>query len=438
MGIAASNGMTPCIHSNSLATYLDGVGAACTAAPPSAHVSENGKFAVHTTFSFDGDTLLEGYLQSYKYFDPKLRETLRFKSNTAAEAEAALEPFHQSRTKVGIHVRRGDIAAKKDAYFIRLPPTQYFRNVLAYFRSNYADVQFIVASDDPTWCSKQPFFLADDVRVVTEKHTPAVDMAILAGCDHMVMTVGTFGWWAAYLGADAKGGEVVYYDSEFKMDHPNNNGNVVLADYYPERWVAMGAVSQLIQVSLFQDDRPFHLRIAAQQGFADWFQRSTAEQRIGTIIRTVLLASSRNATFVDVGMNRGYFTLLAARLGFRVVGVEATTSCVEQSKENLQLNRLNATVVNAAVARVNGGMIRGDGRCNGANTIMQGVSAGKVPLVSLESVVSPRSRSRDCIYGDGRRGRRNQRAAWVRRSRVPETSRRKFCGGGRLTPLANG
>ena len=103
-------------------------------------------------------------------------------------------------------------------------------------------MQFIVASDGPTWCSKQPFFLADDVRVVTEKHTPAVDMAILAGCDHMVMTVGTFGWWAAYLGADANGGEVVYYDSEFRMEHPCVKGNVVLADYYPERWVAMGAL----------------------------------------------------------------------------------------------------------------------------------------------------------------------------------------------------
>ena len=83
--------------------------------------------------------------------------------------------------------------------------------------------------------------MADDVRVVTEKHKPAIDMAVLAGCDHMVMTVGTFGWWAAYLGADAKGGEVVYYDSEFKMEHPTNKGNVVFEDYYPEGWIAMGA-----------------------------------------------------------------------------------------------------------------------------------------------------------------------------------------------------
>jgi hypothetical protein len=74
-------------------------------------------------------------------------------------------------------------------------------------------------------------------------------MAILAGCDHMVMTVGSFGFWAAYLGADAKGGEVVYYDSEFKMEHPTNKGNVVLEDYYPEGWVAMGGAPTSVSES---------------------------------------------------------------------------------------------------------------------------------------------------------------------------------------------
>ena len=57
----------------------------------------------------------------------------------------------------------------------------------------------------------------------------------------MVLTIGSFGWWAAYLGAYANGGDVIYYDSEFKMDHPIIKGNVVFEDYYPERWMSMGA-----------------------------------------------------------------------------------------------------------------------------------------------------------------------------------------------------
>ena len=30
---------------------------------------------------------------------------------------------------------------------------------------------------------------------------------MLASCDHVIMTVGTYGWWGAYLA----GGDVVYY-----------------------------------------------------------------------------------------------------------------------------------------------------------------------------------------------------------------------------------
>lgn len=109
-----------------------------------------------------------------------------------------------------------------------------------YFRSKYDDVQFVVASDSPEWCLEQEFFSSSDVRVVSETHDPAVDMAILAGCDHNVVTVGTFGRWTAFLGGDAKGGEVLYYDSEFVMKHQVNNGNVVFEDFYPPSWVAFG------------------------------------------------------------------------------------------------------------------------------------------------------------------------------------------------------
>ena len=50
----------------------------------------------------------------------------------------------------------------------------------------------------------------------------------------------------AYLGADAKGGEVVvYYDSEFKKEYPNIKGNMVLEDHHTSvGWAAMGSIEQ--------------------------------------------------------------------------------------------------------------------------------------------------------------------------------------------------
>ena len=235
MGIAADNSMVACIKGGDLAMYFDGVDTECVLPSPKIRVDERKAYATHKIFRLHEDTVLEGYLQSYKYFEPNVRETILFKPAIVAEALRILAQF-ESRIKVGIHVRRGD---KTSEPHNQLPPADYFLNVLKHFRERYANVHFVVASDDTAWCSKQTFFAADDIHIVTGTRAPAVDMAVLAGCEHMVLTVGTFGWWAAYFGADAKGGEVLYYDSEFKLEHPTNNGNVVPGDYYPEGWSEM-------------------------------------------------------------------------------------------------------------------------------------------------------------------------------------------------------
>jgi FkbM family methyltransferase len=60
-------------------------------------------------------------------------------------------------------------------------------------------------------------------------------------------------------------------------------------------------------------------------------------------------------TFVDVGANIGYFTLLAASQGAHVVAYEPTRAVFERLRENVALNGFDdVTVVNAAVAEKRG------------------------------------------------------------------------------------
>jgi len=243
-GIAVKNGMKACFtHNpgkNDVGIHFEGVDLGCTTRTHGRHVHENGRYGTYNSFSFEGESVLDGYLQSYKYFDPNLRETFGFKPAIIAEAASFLAPF-EKMVKVGIHVR---YTHQTEVDYLRFPPERYFENVLSYFRSKYKNVHFVVASDDVSWCSEQSFFQSADVCIVKKKNIPVLDMAILAACDHMVITAGSFGWWAAYLGADAKDGEVIYYDSEFVMEHQINKGNVVREDFYPGSWMAMGASEQ--------------------------------------------------------------------------------------------------------------------------------------------------------------------------------------------------
>ena len=85
--------------------------------------------------------------------------------------------------------------------------------------------------------------MRDNVLIVNGGNSPGVDMAILANCDHMIITIGTFGWWAAYIGAHSRRGHVVYYSSEFKMQHPTNKGNVIHNDYYLPNWKDFAQIS---------------------------------------------------------------------------------------------------------------------------------------------------------------------------------------------------
>jgi len=66
-------------------------------------------------------------------------------------------------------------------------------------------------------------------------------MAILSLCNNMAMTVGTFGWWASFLGDQESKSDrdVIYYSDMFKMDAKPNVGNVVLEDHFPSHWLKM-------------------------------------------------------------------------------------------------------------------------------------------------------------------------------------------------------
>lgn len=61
-----------------------------------------------------------------------------------------------------------------------------------------------------------------------------------------------------------------------------------------------------------------------------------------------------DAVFYDLGANVGYFTLLAARRGCRVVAVEPLPRNLGLLRRHLELNGARATVVEAAVSDVEG------------------------------------------------------------------------------------
>ncbi len=193
----------------------------------------------------DVNAVLCCYFQSYKYFagmEDEVREMLQPRDTYVAQAHTYLRDVAKQRgrigplTFVGVHVRRGDMSTPEAFRSGRLgAQRRYLSNAMTSFRDRYANAHFLVCSDDITWCEKN-IPPSQDVTFVTS-HTSSdaySDFTLLSQCNHSIMTVGTFGWWAAWLA----GGTTVYYR------HQNRPASVfgrqlVNEDFFPPTWIPM-------------------------------------------------------------------------------------------------------------------------------------------------------------------------------------------------------
>ena len=201
--------------------------------------------------SNDEDLILGWNLQSFKYFQPYTQDMMNMmviRDDLVHEAQDFLHTIECSITSnctfIALHVRRGDIVAKKKYEYGHVTaPSQYIKSAMMYYLTKYTNVHFIVCSDSIEWCKKDEPHLQTGGLTTTIKYSvdfsPSTsaefDLALLAQCNHTIITVGTYGWWAAWLA----GGEAVYYNqpcrngSDFEKKYKET-------DYFPPMWIGMG------------------------------------------------------------------------------------------------------------------------------------------------------------------------------------------------------
>lgn len=165
-------------------------------------------------FGNHGSAWLCGFWEDNAYFGdivPTVRR--RFRPRNQWIAEAARDLVRRARGMggpvVGVHLRRGDRGPGGRAFspFSSLP-TGYFRQAASRFPQG---ANYLVLSDTPqdiAWC-RHHLGLGDDTKVTFgEGRDPVLDMFALTECDHVILSSGTFSWWAGYLG-DRPGRRVI-------------------------------------------------------------------------------------------------------------------------------------------------------------------------------------------------------------------------------------
>ncbi|XP_006898807.1 PREDICTED: galactoside 2-alpha-L-fucosyltransferase 1 [Elephantulus edwardii] len=161
---------------------------------------------------------LSGFPCSWTFFHhirEQIRSEFTLHPHLQREAQELLRPLRlgeagaRPRTFVGVHVRRGDyLEVMPNRWKGVVGDRAYLQQAMDWFRERHEAPIFVVVSNGMAWCRDNIDTSRGDVVFAGDgqETSPARDFALLTQCNHTIMTIGTFGFWAAYLA----GGDTVY------------------------------------------------------------------------------------------------------------------------------------------------------------------------------------------------------------------------------------
>ncbi|XP_045845015.1 galactoside alpha-(1,2)-fucosyltransferase 1 isoform X2 [Meles meles] len=197
---------------------------------------------------------LTGFPCSWTFFHhlrAQIRREFTLHDHLQQEAQGLLSQLRlgrtgdRPRTFVGVHVRRGDyLQVMPQRWKGVVGDRAYLQQAMDWFRARHKAPVFVVVSNGMAWCRENIDASLGDVVFAGDgqEGSPGKDFALLTQCNHTIMTIGTFGFWAAYL----VGGDTVYL-ANFTL--PDSNFLKIFkpeAAFLPE-WVGINADLSALQ-----------------------------------------------------------------------------------------------------------------------------------------------------------------------------------------------
>jgi len=201
------------------------------------NINEDSKFGTYLEkffYEYPNQSVFVGtYLQSYRYWT---EHNIKIPFELTRKEEG-IQWVKAHNVKVGIHIRRTDYL-HNPAFEKFTPPNLYYEIGIQYIlnKTNHAipKSSFWVTSDDMEWVKTQAIF---EGMHLSEFEEPDKIMSTLSACKHLILGVGSFSWWSAYLLSNDDSDRILlyhYYDNFYFMP-----GDFTIKDYYPWWWVGL-------------------------------------------------------------------------------------------------------------------------------------------------------------------------------------------------------
>lgn len=176
--------------------------------------------------------IIDGYFQSEKYFGDWLDPFLKLLS-FPEDLSNVFNKFNEKKHYCFIHVRRGDYLNLNNYH-----PTvslQYIDKAMTEIESKNDNINYIIFSDDLTWCKKH--IIGDNITYWefnnenTNYPNEIYELVAMGCCNSAIIANSSFSWWGAYIGNSKT---VIAPKKWFGPDGPQD-----WQDIYCKDWIVM-------------------------------------------------------------------------------------------------------------------------------------------------------------------------------------------------------
>jgi len=150
-----------------------------------------------------GTLVIEGYWQSYKYFEPYqdvIRSELTFRTAPSEQNRRMIAEI-ESVEAVAVHVRRGDYLTNPNNASLGTCSLDYYRKANTYINEHSTKPCFFIFTDDPEWARDNLTFFSGPTSVIDHNlgKDDFEDFRLITRCKHFIIANSSFSWWGAWL-----------------------------------------------------------------------------------------------------------------------------------------------------------------------------------------------------------------------------------------------
>ena len=185
---------------------------------------------------------IEGYYQSYKYFD-------KLQFNKLLNIEVNLDIPNINLQDVAIHIRRTDYTKNN---FHKVLSLNYYYNCLQMLREKTDINNIYIFSDDLNWCRNNlklsSIFINKNINYISLR-TDIEELIFMSKFNNIIIANSSFSWWAAYLDNNLE-------KNIYCPKHWFNNGcHLNTKDLRPIHWIIVDDDLPAIPLAVGKEDK---------------------------------------------------------------------------------------------------------------------------------------------------------------------------------------